>query len=161
MVCVFLSVAGGERAARSSLKAPDVLPQLNIKAGEALTSVCLQKTAGSHRFLTRRLGRHYNKMHYGQLSTASVVAVCAREDGHSSRSSSLSPRGDFTAWPVKISAGKIPKTPSVTCVTFQSRSRLEADRSGEQYICILPPETQTKSQLLKGIRSILCLIPRI
>lgn len=172
----------------------------------SLDLLVLSESPGSHWFLTRQLGHHYNKMHYSQphlpsdtlanlilpyyqllLATVHVcvcVLVSTVMDTIEGLPFMFCSRQDFTSqelWPVEhVSAGKI-QLSSLSYrrmhththhyvwapITYWAYGRSETG-SGEElggntsvFFHLRQRQWQIKSQSLKWIKFILCLIPCI
>lgn len=127
--CVYLCpralVAGEKRAVRSSFKSSRRVSRIKYLGRRSLDLHVLAETPGSHWFLTRQLGHHYNKMHYSQPhvpsdTLASLTPLLSAFIGHCARvcvstemdttqglPSTFSPRQDSTSqdrWPAKLLA---------------------------------------------------------
>lgn len=63
-VCVFVSRK--KEGSVLSFKSSRHIPRMKYLGSRSLDLPVLAETPGTHWFLTRQLGRHYNKMHYSQ-----------------------------------------------------------------------------------------------
>lgn len=131
----------------------------------------LAETPGSHWFLTRQLGRCYNKMHYNQphvssdtltslsLPRSSLLAglcVCVHWDGHSSRPSYvLFQKESYLLGLLTSETCKCWQ--DISYLAFpQTHSGIDRELGGTSvFFNLRQRQRQIKTQLLKGIKFIL------